>query len=106
MPARATHRGGRQPRHFEGGTQRNHTADANHPGRCDGGVRRLARGDYRQLPDIVGIHLGMPADEALKNFRKQYEKVQMAPLVRWAGAPEPSLMEFDVGLNVLGLCRG
>jgi hypothetical protein len=33
---------------------------------------------------------------------QQYEKVQMAPLVRWAGAPEPSLMEIDVGLNVLG----
>jgi hypothetical protein len=58
--------------------------------------------DPRQLPDIVGIHLGMPADEALKNFRTQYQKVQMAPLVRWAGAPGPSLMEFDVGLNVLG----
>ena len=72
------------------------------PTRTTPAAAAVAPIDYRQLPDIVGIHLGMPADEALKNFRKQYEKVQMAPLVRWAGAPEPSLMEFDVGLNVLG----
>ena len=57
--------------------------------------------DPKLLPDVVGLHLGMPAAEALTAFKTQYKQVLQSPPAQFAGAP-PALMEFSTGWNVLG----
>ncbi|HEY2683710.1 MAG TPA: hypothetical protein VGI93_09395 [Steroidobacteraceae bacterium] len=58
--------------------------------------------DYRLLPDVVGIHLGMPAGDALAALSGQYKPIQQSPLVRFPGAAQPALMEFSFAWNGLG----
>ena len=53
------------------------------------------------LPGVDGIHLGKPSAQVLSILRDQFKSVQQSPPTRFPGA-NPALMEFSIGLNVLG----
>jgi hypothetical protein len=60
-------------------------------------------GDYKNMPSIVGIHLTMTRQEALDALRAQYKgAVQLGVPQTYPGYDGQTLLEFGVGINVLG----
>jgi hypothetical protein len=60
--------------------------------------------DYKAMPNVVGIHLGMPNDVALATLRaayKGYVQVATGP-VTYPGYPKPVQLEYGVNINTLG----
>ena len=57
--------------------------------------------DYKAMPSIVGVHLGMPTDEATATLRATYKNAvgssQGADTYR--GYPKPVMMMYGVNLN-------
>jgi hypothetical protein len=46
--------------------------------------------NYKAMPDIVGIHLGMPKNEAMAVLRREYPQAQIFPApISWPGLPSP-----------------
>jgi hypothetical protein len=60
-------------------------------------------GDYKNMPSIVGVHLTMPLQEALGALRAEYKgAVQLSVPQSYDGYDQRTLLEFGVGINVLG----
>jgi hypothetical protein len=60
-------------------------------------------GDYKNMPSVVGIHLSMPLQEALAALRAEYKgAVQLSVPQTYDGYDQRTLLEFGVGINVLG----
>jgi hypothetical protein len=61
-------------------------------------------GDYKAMPNVVGIHLGMPNAAALATLRAAYKNsVQVATgPVTYPGYPKPVQLEYGVNINTLG----
>ncbi len=62
-------------------------------------------GDYKALPDIVGIHLAMPLSEAMPTLQARYPgRVKPTlPMQPYPGYEKPALLEFSVGWHIPGV---
>jgi hypothetical protein len=60
-------------------------------------------GDYKNMPSVVGINLSMPLQDALGALRAQYKgAVQLGVPLAYSGYDQRVLLEFGVGINVVG----
>lgn len=60
-------------------------------------------GDYKAMPSVVGINLGMPLGQAIAALRATYKgAVQLGVASQWPGYDQRALVEFGVGINVVG----
>lgn len=63
----------------------------------------VSLGDYKAMPSVVGIHVGMPVREAIATLRAQYKgAAQVGDPQQFAGFDQRVVLQMGAGIDVLG----
>ncbi|HWG77263.1 MAG TPA: hypothetical protein VN660_10795 [Steroidobacteraceae bacterium] len=59
--------------------------------------------DFKALPDVEGVHLGMPLEDALTALRAQYKgAVQVTAPIAFEGTSQPAVYQFGANIVYAG----